>query len=459
MALVIWKRSTIAHIANAKVNHQITMPHTTPTHTADYFQQLLNLAPDVRTLEEARRLFFARGWALLAGDGQWLWGEYVTRDNVRYLPAVRLQPAAFRCTCKAPRRPCKHALALVLLFMNADDRWQTGLTPPEALLKPEAAGAPKREVAVSDASREKRLQLMDEGVEELEKWLLDLVRQGLAGLETQPPAFWQQVAARMTDFKLGSIGRRISALPQYFARPDWPDRLLAELGALYLFVRAWRRRQELDAPRRDELLQLAGFNLKKEEVLQAQPPLRDHWLVMGQLTGQEDRLTYRRVWLRGEKSGRMALLLDYSFGNEGFAEHWITGSALQGELSFYPGSYPLRAALRQFQASSRAYEELGGYSGADDMLSGYATALAANPWLPQLPALLQSVVVVWQAESGRFVAVDEQGRYLPLAPADEAKGWQLAALGAGRPIWLFGEYEDGALRPLSAVYEGRIIAL
>jgi hypothetical protein len=80
-----------------------------------------------------------------------------------------------------------------------------------------------------------------------------------------------------------------------------------------------------------------------------------------------------------------------------------------------------------------------------------------NPWLPQLPALVESVVVAWQA--GRFVAVDEQGRYLSLALADEAKGWQLAAMGAGRPLWLFGEYEDGALRPLSAIHEGRIIAL
>jgi hypothetical protein len=151
----------------------------------------------------------------------------------------------------------------LLLFLHPDDRWRAGLPPPPEL-QAAAAAAGSRDRAVEAAARDKRLALMDEGVEELDKWLRDLIRQGLAGLESQPAAFWQQPAARMTDCKLGAIGRRIRALPALFQQADWPDRLLAELGSLYLFVRAWQRREQLSSEQQLELQQLAGLSLRKE---------------------------------------------------------------------------------------------------------------------------------------------------------------------------------------------------
>lgn len=432
-----------------------------PAHTTDNLQQLLSLAPDVRTMEDARRLFFAKGWQLLAGDGQWLWGEYVTRDEQRYRPAVRLQPASFRCNCKAARRPCKHALALLLLFRNADDRWQAGLSLPEELAAVARSTAPEGKATAgspAEPGRDKRLSLMDEGVDELDKWLADIIRQGLAGLENQPPSFWQQMSARMTDFKLGAIGRRIRTLPLLLQQPDWPALMLAELGQLYLFTRAWRRREALKTAQQQELMQWAGVNIKKEEVLQQQPALRDHWLVMGQYEGQEDKLSFRRVWLRGEKSGRWALLLDYSFGAQGFGDHWVTGSALQGELCFYPGTYGLRAVFRAFVASRSPYDGLSGYGNMAAFAAGYAEALAASPWLVSFPALLEEVRVVKPSPHEPFMAIDAAGHYLPLSAAEDAN-WLALAIGGGHPVWLFGEYDGRSFRALSVVNQGRLISL
>lgn len=429
-----------------------------PVDPTESYRQLLSQAPDSKTLAEARRLFFSQGWQLLAGDGQWLWGEYRSKEGLIYKPMVRLQPsAAFSCSCKAPRQPCRHSLALLLLFLHPDDRWRAGLPPPPELQAAAAAAGSHDKAAVA-AARDKRLVLMDEGVEELDKWLRDLIRQGLAGLESQPAAFWQQPAARMTDCKLGAIGRRIRALPALFQQADWPDRLLAELGSLYLFVRAWQRREQLSSEQQLELQQLAGLSLRKEEVLATGTVVSGHWLVMGLYTGEEDKLVYRRVWLRHESSGQWALLLDFSFGQQGFADHWVCGSAYQGRLSYYPGVLPQRAVVKELLPSRSVYEQLSGFDSLSDCQQAYAAALAANPWLSSLPALLEEVVVLYSTAAAAWLAVDRHKQSLPLL-IEDLPAWRIVALSGYLPVWLFGELTAEGFRPLSVVFEGRLIAL
>lgn len=429
----------------------------TPVDPAESYRQLLSLAPDSKTLAEARRLFFSQGWQLLAGDGQWLWGEYRSREGTVYQPTMRLQPsAAFGCNCKAPRQPCRHSLALLLLFLHPDDRWRTGLPPPPGLQA--AAPAGSHDKAAATAARDKRLQLMDEGVEELDKWLRDLVRHGLAGLESQPAAFWQQPAARMTDCKLGAVGRRIRALPALFQQADWPDRLLAELGSLYLFVRAWHRREQLSSEQQLELQQFAGLSLRKEEVLVSGRAVSGHWLVMGLHTGEEDKLVFRRVWLRHESSGQWALLLDFSFGQQGFADHWVCGSAYRGTLCYYPGTLPQRAVVKEMLPSRSVYEELSGFGSLSDCQQAYAAALAANPWLTSFPALLEEVVVLLSPDAGGWLAVDLQKNCLPLL-IEDLPAWRVVAVSGYQPVWLFGELTAEGFRPLSVVFEGRLITV
>ncbi|MEM9929349.1 MAG: hypothetical protein AAF840_06000, partial [Bacteroidota bacterium] len=86
---------------------------------------LLRLAPDAKTLEGGRKLFYSRRWRLVGGDGQWLWGEFVYGPNPQgkaIQTAVQLTTGRYVCNCRARQRPCVHGLALVLMLKNAQER-------------------------------------------------------------------------------------------------------------------------------------------------------------------------------------------------------------------------------------------------------------------------------------------------------------------------------------------------
>jgi hypothetical protein len=425
------------------------------------YEQLLQLAPDTATLEQARRLFFARRWQLLEGNGAQLWGEYHTQYGHQIRSVVNFSPPQFHCSCKSPRRPCKHALALVLLFLNRADVWRVQDTPPDwvAKLLRTPDSSPKKETTDKDsasrmADQAKRVALMDEGVAELEKWLRQAARQGLASLR-DTAADWERMAARLVDCKLGSIARRLRRAAALLETDDWLAPVVRELGLLYLFVRAWQAKGQLGPSQKRELMQVAGWNLRKEQVLQSGRPVKDNWLVLGLETGAEEKLRYRRTWLRGENTGHYALLLDFAYGNQGFESHWVVGSVLQGELVYYPGQPPLRAVLRTATPSQVPYTTPEAYADLVALGQAYSHALAASPWLERFPVELEAVTPVLVDEQAFLL--DEEQRQLPL-PLEEAF-WRLLALSGGASLRVFGEYTGAHFEPLSVTVDGRVLPL
>lgn len=300
----------------------------------------------------------------------------------------------------------------------------------------------------------KRLELMSRGVEELKAWLLDMLREGLAPLAQAPPDYWEELAARMVDAKLGSIARRIRAWPALIALPDGEQKLIEEIAAQYLYIRAFQRIKQLEPARQMDLLINGGLNLKKEKVRQGKT-FQDHWLVIGSQNGEEDNLRFRRTWLLGEKQGRMALLLDFAWGRNDFTENWLVGSVFVGELVFYPSNYPLRALVKSFEWSQKTYDLPVGFETADFLTAHYAKALAANPWLFSFPCLLNQYRLV-RSDPNWFL-IDKNRRQLALPPAGKAN-WKLLALSAGGPLTVFGEWDGKHFSPLSVIREQGIIA-
>ncbi len=424
------------------------------------YERLLQLAPSPQSLEQARRLFFARRWRLLEGNGQWLWGEYETPYGQVMQAAVRLEPPLLRCSCKSRRKPCKHSLALILLFLNRADAWTVREHPPQwaqdLLNSRESQAPPSNSSPDNKSSQEKRLALMDAGVGELERWLRDLLRQGLAQIAGQGVAPWEAFAARMVDGKLSGIARRIRLCGEIAQQEDWPEPLLQELSLLYLFVRAWQRKPSLSPDQKRELLQVAGWNTRKDSLL-AQQGLQDNWLVWGQVIGTEEKLTFRRTWLRGEKSGAFILILDFAFGNRGFEEQWIVGSVLRGEAVYYPGQPPLRAILKNYFSSKDAYDSLPAYQHLAEAGEAYAAALAQSPWLRNFPFLLDDVRCTYVREKDAFYLIDAQDRQISIRSGNAA--WQVLAMSAGHAITVFGEYDGEQLHPLAIIADGGVMAL
>ena len=432
------------------------------------YDNILTLAPDPGTAQRAKGVAHAQRWHTLEGNGRAIWG---TQGNPAgpYRTQVDFQGLAFNCSCPVRRQPCKHCIGLLLLFSKNNDAFKVVDEPPdwvsswlakrEERISKVASAAPARsseaELALAEKrrqNREKRMFQMAAGLAELESWLTDLFRQGLATLEGQASSYWNDLAARLVDAKLGTLARRIRQLPKLMEQANWHEKILSELGDIYLLVKAFQRMEHLPEPLQDDLLGLAGVNFKKEDVL-AQPGFKDTWLVAGQTeTTEEGNLLARRTWLMGEKSGRMALLLEFSWGGQGYETTWRMGSVLTGEVAFYPSAYPQRVLLKSFEFTDQPFDVHSGFPALADFAKKYAEALAANPWISQFPAFLENVAPVFQ--KNKFVLVDNLRKQLPLQTS-ENDGWKLVAISGGRPLSIFGTWDGEAFMPLSAVVEGQ----
>ena len=87
-----------------------------------------------------------------------------------------------------------------------------------------------------------------------------------------------------------------------------------------------------------------GFPVTQEEVL-AGPVTRDRWDVLGSRDEEQDRLLARRVWLRGRRTGRAALVLSFAPAGQALDASLVTGTTIDADLVFYPGAAPLRALV------------------------------------------------------------------------------------------------------------------
>lgn len=430
--------------------------------------QLEKWAPDAATWERAKLFSSPKKWKQLGVLQDLCWGIARTEGATRHPVLLRLSDAAFFCGCTVRKKPCKHVVALAKMALQSPEGLPPGHSVPdwaEALTSrlehkpgdeaPTDAGLSPETLEQRRRNREKRLEHMGLGLEELELWLSDRIRQGIGSLESQAEEILERFAARMVDAKLGGIGRRVRSWKKLMEKTGWQDQLLAEMADLFLFVRAFRQEEQLPDDLLQDLLQFAGMNVKKEEVLQS-PPLEGLWIVLGVTSGEEDKLRFRRVWVQHTAHGRNALLLDFAWGNEPFEHNWKPGQYFEAGLYYYPSAYPQRALVTNVKVK---YGQDARPSGADSfeaLLIAYADALASQPWLMRFPAFLENAIPVKTA--GGWELLDSRQRAMPLSCAGDT-GWTLLSLSGGHGIDLFGEWDGATFAPLSCLFGGRWIQL
>ncbi|MET4105912.1 SWIM zinc finger family protein [Hymenobacter sp. UYP22] len=450
-------------------------------------EQARALITDPGTLKRGQELAAPAKWGNLGRTETAAWGECKGSGSKPYQTGIDLTAPAFKCSCPSRVFPCKHGAGLLLLLAR-QPQLLSGTTPPEWLqewldkrqqtqekqvakaVETAAVSAADQEAAeaAAAAARQKReaqrQTRMQRGAQELETWLVDIVRAGLVATDQQPRNFWENQAARLVDNQLPGLATVVRELPTFRHQgADWPTRMLARLGELSLLVRAFQRLPELAEDARQEVLQQVGVTLKKEDVLATQPAVSDAWRVLDLTTTEEDRLTVRRAWLRGRQTGRMALVVEFSFGGQPFATPLVPDGSYTGELTFYPGLQPLRAlpGTFTFQGVEPGNPVPTGGIGPGQLLEEYAAALASQPWLREWPALLSGGVPTPAAEGWVL-------RFPPAAAApgvadvsstdstytelrllcDDQFGWELRAISGGFPLTIFGEWTGQGLRPL-----------
>ncbi|MFG2828952.1 SWIM zinc finger family protein [Streptomyces sp. NPDC048434] len=433
--------------------------------------QVLALAPDEASRKAGGKLAAPGPWSETGADEGAVWGQCKGSGKKPYQTVVELNGPAFKCSCPSRKFPCKHALGLLLLWAGGGQEvpagepaqwageWLAGRIEraERSADSPPGGGTPSRAPADPEAAKrraERRMQRIGAGATELEQRLEDLLQSGLASAERAGYGAWDETAARMVDAQAPGLASRVRELGSAVASgPDWPARLLEECALLHLLDQGFLGIERLPAPLAATVRSRVGLTTDTADLLTGPgtTTVRDRWLVLSQQDSEDGKLTTRRIFLRGERTGRMALHLSFGGANRPLDLALPPGLVLDADLAYYPGARPLRATLGERHAPAAPGAVPPG-CGIDAALASYGDALRDDPWLDSWPVVLAEVTPIPGRDGKSWQLADADGESaLPLDPRCPARTnlWQLAAISGGAPVTVFGECGHRGFLPLT----------
>jgi hypothetical protein len=433
------------------------MTHWTSEHVS-------TLSPDAASLKNGRALAVASKWQALGKADEILWGEIKGSGSKPYQTCIDQTTPSFKCSCPSRKFPCKHGLGLALIFVTEPNALNQSEFPDWVLEwvnkreQKQAAKTAKAEVPVDEATLKKREQAQQKraaarednisaGVNELQSWLYDQVRQGLSDSVTDS-RLWDKMAARMVDAQALGLARQLQDISSLrFSGDGWQERLLREVGRLHLLLVAYQHRDRLSADIQADIAQHIGITVNQAELLQ-QAGTRDDWFMLGQRHEERDGLRTLRTWLFGIQTQKVALLLDFAAANQTLP---LYPQSFTAELVFYPATFISRAIIKHHEAAvSIATNQLTLFATIAQALTDFQKALAASPWLNLYPFALRNVTLVRQHE--QWWLVDKHSHSV-LLNTEENRGWEIFAATGGKPMAVFGEWNGEKLNLLSAYYQ------
>lgn len=408
------------------------------------------MAPDQSALSAASALLKPAKWPVRAQSGALIWGECQGSGANPYRVVADIENIGSKCTCPSRKFPCKHAIALMWMFVDDGGAFQSGEIPawvndwmgrrrgggaaataksePKSMaLAQEEAAKPadpaveaRRQAAAVKRAEDTRKSVLA-GLEDLETWITDQMRAGLGTFVNEPGERCRRIAARLVDAKAGALASRIDEMPSRLLMLPTDERLdaaIMELGKLVVLARAWRA-----APNDPELRREIVTSETREDILRdpRTPRVTATWEVLGErVVTRRDGLVSVSTWLLNldASAQRFALLLDFFPASAGRRTGAFAPSdRFHAEVAFYPARTPLRAVIVSRADAAAAADAWPGT--ASDALSGYAELKREAPWRIEAPMLLSKGRVAAD-KGGRMWWRAQNGGALPLRMAPPA---------------------------------------
>ena len=288
-------------------------------------------------------------WSHLGAGERALWGRYHGTGAEPYEVALDHEHVVPRCTCPSRQQPCKHVIGLLVMWVRGQvpdavepadvaswvDRERrrradaaavnnTGESvvaappgerpmdvPGDVRAGDRAAPEPSPEDD-RGGERDERIARLVGGLIELDRWLEDRLRTGLADPSISRFATWDSLASRLVDARAGALANRVRRLAgRVGTSPDWHEGVLADIGILHLLAQAGQRVPSLPSDLADGVAVACGWQVRKADV-ESSAPETDRWLVLGRSDVREDLVEVRRTWLQGLDTGRTAMVLSFA---------------------------------------------------------------------------------------------------------------------------------------------------
>jgi hypothetical protein len=423
-------------------------------------ERIESLAPDQASLAAALKLAKPTTWPVLAtnADASVLWGECQGSGATPYRVVVSPEDTGYKCTCPSRKFPCKHVLAVLWLRVDKPERFES-TSPPQWVdewsarrrsgggrspgkptpddgaprgapslqaalaAEPETSTPADPKAAARAEAQRQRLRAEREtavlaGLDELDRWTLDQLAQGLAGFAQRSQAAVRTLSTRLVDAKAGGLATRLDRLVVELFRVSEDQRAdlaMERLAAMTLIASAYRHQDRLPASLCEDVRRTVGWSVRREELLADPTALRvtTTWIVAANLSEvQPDKLRRLETWLvnaaPGQDEPRVAVLIDFvpvSGGAFGFP--FEPGECMEGEVVFYPSPAPLRGLLAtRKQANPAPWPRSP--RGLGPALGEFARRLGALPWLDGWPLMMDGITIR-TAGKGALVVADDLG--------------------------------------------------
>lgn len=368
--------------------------------------QILALSPDESSRKSGRDLAQPGKWVSKGMDGKALWGECQGSGSKPYQTQIDLSQLAFKCSCPSRKFPCKHGIGLMLFCASRPGDFQSSAQPAwvaDWLNKRAEKKEKKEDISIKPVDEEakaKRVQARElkvaDGVDELLKWMKDLVRKGILSIPEKGPAYFETMARRMIDAQAPGLAASLRNLGEInFYQEGWHTEFMEQLLQIYLLAKAYQHLDVQTATLQSDVKAWIGFTQNQEE-LREKPGLVDVWMVLAKQSSERDGITTERFWLYGTESRQYALLMQFIVRGQGVQYSLSPGMCLQAELVFYPSQTPLRALIKQQHQLEKTVKPIG-YQSWKEVSDEDSTMSALNPFRFERPFIVHGLTpVYWQ---------------------------------------------------------------
>lgn len=327
--------------------------------------QILTLAPDESSKKSGKDLANPNKWVSKGANEQALWGECQGSGSKPYQTQVDVNNIAFKCSCPSRKFPCKHGLGLLLLYARNKKDF-TNTTAPDWVNEwiskraekeeKKASASPPEEKPVDEAAQAKRLQArqrkVSEGIEELQLWIKDIVRNGILDMPQKGFAWFENMGKRMVDAQAPGLAGMVRSLADInFYEEGWQSAFLDQLLNIYLVTEGYKNIEQIDSSLHQDIRTMVGFAQNQDEIKEQQG-ITDTWLVLSKYSTEVDHLTTERNWLYGTKTNQYALVLQFIMRGHAAQLTFSPGMFVQAELVFFPSVSPVRALVKKQLATN-----------------------------------------------------------------------------------------------------------
>jgi len=379
--------------------------------------QIESLAPKPEAFKAGSKLSGGTQWIETGVSSRAIWGKIKGSGIQPYFTQIDLLNFATKCTCPSRQFPCKHGIGLLLFYAG-----KTSVDPeaePDWVVdwidKRKHKEVAKVERVLTEAEQEKRESekekrienrkaLITSGVDDLDLWLLDLMKKGLLELPNIPKHQFKNLAARMVDAKAPGLASLVKALGEVTNRPIeiWYYEAQEIIAKLYLLLQAWKNYDSLTPDYQATIKSMVGWSQSPKELLESTDAIaRDgNWLVLGQEREFMDDLLVMRTWFYGIESGISCYELTFAFGNNPIEIKYVPGTILNATMVFFNGVLLQRCLVKKVsETDQQIRHEISKMSDFIALSEVMRYRKSIMPWVNNETFLVENIDIVQQKKN------------------------------------------------------------